>query len=442
MHRMLFAVGLALGAAGAAHPLRADDVLPRLEQAVKAVTPSVLEWRQDFHAHPELSNREERTARVVAELLRQFGVDELKTGVARHGVVALIRGHQPGPTVALRADMDALPIQEQTGLPFASRNPGMMHACGHDAHTAMLLGAAKALCGLREAMPGNVKLIFQPSEEGAPAGERGGAAVMVEQGVLHDPDVAAIFGLHVNTELATGKIGYRPGTIMAAVDRFRITVTGRQSHASSPWQGIDPVVVSAHIVVALQTIVSRKVDAREPAVVSVGVIQGGRAWNIIPQTVELEGTVRTHNADVRHQIAEHFRRIVEQTAAAHGAAATITGFEDYAPAVWNDPELSRRMKPTLDRAAGQENVVEIQPMMGGEDFARYAEKVPGLYVMLGVRNEASGAIWPLHTPKMTLDEAALPLGVRTFCLLALDYLNRPADNALIRQESGASLAVR
>jgi len=399
-----------------------DDLLARVQQEVKRVMPAVVQWRRDFHAHPELSNREERTARVVAGLLGEFGVDDLKTGVARHGVVGLIRGKRPGPTVALRADLDALPVQEQTGLPFASENPGVMHACGHDMHTAMLLGAAKVLAGMRDVMPGSVKLIFQPSEEGAPVGEQGGAAVMIQEGVLRNPDVAAIFGIHVNTELDTGKIGYRYGTLLASVDRFRVTVTGKQSHGAMPWQGVDPVVASAQIILALQTIVSRKVDAREPAVVSVCVINGGRAFNILPETVQLEGTIRTHNPEVRREIEKHFRRIVQQTAAAHGATAAITAYEDYAPHVWNDLELGKRMTPTLERAAGQPNVIEVKPFMGGEDFARYAEKVPGFYVMLGVRNESAGAVGRLHTPQVVLDEGALPLGVRALALLALEYL--------------------
>jgi len=426
MRGVLFGSAVLCLVAGPTNVLWAEDLLRRLDAAVKEVTPSVIEWRRDFHAHPELSNREERTSRVVAELLRQFGVDEVRTGVARYGVVGLVRGHRPGPTVALRADMDALPIQEETGLPFASQNAGVMHACGHDMHTAMLLGAAKVLTQMRDLLPGTVKLIFQPCEEGAPAGERGGAAVMVEEGVLRNPDVSAIFGMHVNPEEETGKIGYRLGIMMAAVDRFRITVTGQQSHGAMPWHGVDPVVVSAQIILALQTIVSRKVDAREPAVLSVGIIQGGLAWNIIPQQVTLEGTVRTHSAEVRRDIEKHFRRIVQQTAAAHGATATITSYDNYGPGLCNDPELGRRMKTTLERAVGAKNVVEVRPMMGGEDFARYAEKVPGLYVTLGVRNESAGAVGRLHTPRVVLDEAALPVGVRTFLLLAIDYLHTHA----------------
>ena len=398
-----------------------DEIVSRVEQLSKQVTPTVVRLRRDFHAHPELSNREERTAQVVAEHLREIGVDDIKTGVAHHGVVALIRGGKPGPTVALRADMDALPIQEETGLPFASQNEGVMHACGHDTHTAMLLGAAEVLVQMRDSIPGSVKLIFQPAEEGVPPGEEGGARMMIEEGVLSDPDVSAIFGLHVNPDLETGKIAYRYGGLLASVDRFQVTITGKQSHAAMPWQGVDPIVASAHIITAIQTIASRKVDARQPVVVSIGIIRAGQAWNIIPEKVELEGTIRTHNLDVRRQAVEEFSRIVQQTASAHGAKAQIDS-SDYGPVTWNDPELGARAKPSLVRAAGEDNVVEAQPVMGGEDFAHYAQKIPGFYIFLGVRNESIGAVHALHTPHLLIDEAAFPLGVRAHCLMAIDYL--------------------
>ncbi len=406
------------------HPTsRGDEIVRRVDQLTRQVTPKVVQWRRDFHAHPELSNREERTGRVVAELLREIGVDQVETGVAGHGVVALIRGGKPGPTVALRADMDALPITEQTGLPYASTNDGVMHACGHDAHTAMLLGAAKVLVQMRDATAGTVKLIFQPSEEGAPAGEEGGASLMIRQGVLADPDVSAIFGLHIKTELEAGKIGYRYGSAMASVDRFQITVSGKQSHAAMPWKGVDPIVASAHVITAIQTIASRKIDARQPVVVSIGIIRAGTAWNIIPESVHLEGTIRTHDTEVRRQAGQEFARLVHDTARAHGAKAKID-FSDYGPVVWNDLELGKRMNPSLVRAAGEDNVVEVQPVMGGEDFALYARKVPGFFFFLGVRNESVGAVHAVRPPHLLIDEAALPLGVRAHCLRALDYLRQ------------------
>ncbi len=398
-----------------------DPLTRRVDQLVRKVTPMVIEVRRDLHAHPELSNREERTARVVAEKLQRLGVDELRTGIARHGVVALIRGARPGPTLALRADMDALPIEEETGLPFASQNPGVMHACGHDANTAMLLGAAAVLVELRGQLAGNVKLIFQPAEEGTPPGEEGGAKLMIEEGVLADPPVAAIFALHTAPELPTGKIGYRFGGLMASVDRFRVVITGKQSHAAMPWEGVDPIVASAQVITAVQTIVSRKIDTRQPVVVSFGIVQAGSAWNIIPESVVLEGTIRSHDAQVRKEAKEQFRTIVEGTAAALGTVAKVE-MTDYGPVVWNDPELGRRLLPALARATGKKNLVESQPVMGGEDFAHYAARVPGFYVFLGDRNEAVGAVHPLHTPKMIVDEAALPIGVRAHVFVALEYL--------------------
>ena len=407
---------------------RADEILSRVEQLAAQAAPMVVRLRRDFHTHPELANREERTGRVVAERLKEIGVDEIKTGVAHHGVVAIVRGVKPGPTVALRADMDALPIQEETGLAFASQNEGVMPACGHDCHTAMLLGAAEVLAQMRDVIPGSVKLIFQPAEEGVPPGEEGGAKLMVREGVLGGPDVSAIFGMHVNTELESGKISYRFGGLLAAVDRFKVTITGKQSHAAMPWAGADPIVASAHVITAIQTIASRKIDAREPVVVSIGIIRAGQAWNIIPGEAVLEGTIRSHDAEVRRQAVDAFERIVHRTADAHGTTAKIE-FDDYGPVVWNDPELGALAKTSLVRAVGEENVVEAQPVMGGEDFAHYAEKVPGFYVFLGVRNESVGAVHALHTPNMVIDEAALPLGVRAYCLMAFDYLDRHRTDA-------------
>ncbi len=427
MHRPAIA-GLAWAAIffAVAAMARADDLQRRIDEGCRQATPSVVQWRRDFHAHPERSNCEVRTSDRVAQLLREFGVDEVKTGVAKHGVVGLIRGKRPGPTVGLRADMDALPIQEQTGLPFCSKNPGVMHACGHDAHTAMLLGAAQVLCGLRDELPGTVKLIFQPCEEGPPPGERGGASLMIEEGVLKNPDVAAMFGMHVNTEIAAGKIGYCLGPAMAAADTFSMTVTGKQTHAAQPWAGVDPIVTAAQIILAMQTIVSRKIDAREPVVVSVGMINGGQAVNIIPETVVLKGTIRTHSRDVRREVFKLMRQIVVDTAAANGAKATIDLY-DGTPYVLNDPKLGRQLLPSLERAAGQDRVFETIPKMGAEDFAFYSEKVPSFFIFLGVREPSTETAEPLHSPRMMVDEAALPVGVRAYVLAAVDFLRAAGE---------------
>ncbi len=420
-------VGLAMlnGRPSGAEEIDNRAMSQQIRDLAEELAPTVVAWRRDFHAHPELSNREERTARVVAEHLAGMGIDEIETGVAHHGVVALIRGGKPGPTVALRADMDALPIEEQTGLEFASKNKGVMHGCGHDMHTAVLLGTAQVLMEVRDQLPGTVKLIFQPAEEGTPRGENGGAKMMVDEGVLQDPKVSAIFALHISPELDTGKIAYRTGVFLAAVDRFHVIIRGKQSHGAMPWKSVDPIVTAAHAITAIQTIASRKVDAREPIVVSVGIIRAGQAWNIIPAEVVLEGTIRTHDPEVRRQASEEFHRIVEQTAAAHGATAEIT-FSDYGPSVWNDPELGARMKPSIERVVGEGNLLEGKPIMGGEDFAHYASKVPGFFMFLGVHDPSSETVHALHTPFVVADESALPVGVRAMAMLAVDYLGGEA----------------
>jgi amidohydrolase len=321
--------------------------------------------------------------------------------------------------------MDALPITEQTGLPFASQNPGVMHACGHDAHTAMLLGAAKILVELRPQLPGTVKLIFQPAEESAPVGKAGGARQMIEENVLKDPEVSAIFGQHVNPELPTGKLGYREGALLAGADHFRITIKGKQSHGAMPWLGIDPIVTAAHVAIAIQTIVSRGIDPRKPVVVTIGTIKAGTAWNIIPGEAVMEGTIRTHDEAVRRQVLEQLGRIARHTALAHGATAEVV-HSSYGTPTRNNPELVRRMKPTLDRTAGAANVIEVEPHMGAEDFAEYAQRKPAFFIFLGVRNEAIGAVHNLHTPKAMVDEAALPLGSRLLATLAIDFLRGEA----------------
>lgn len=420
-------VGLLPGAVGAleASPLAAD-----LDRAVTAVEAQVIEWRRHLHAHPELSNREVETARYLENQLRALGL-EPRTGVAGHGVVAVIEGGKPGPVVALRADMDALPVAEEVDLPFASRATGtyegksvpVMHACGHDAHMAMLLGAASVLAGVREKLPGTVVLIFQPAEEGAPAGEQpAGAELMVSQGVLDDPKVDAIFGIHVFAGVPSGRLGYRPGATLAASDRFEIVVQGVQTHGSKPWGGVDPIVVGAEIVGALQTLVSRQVDlTHEPAVVSVGQFEAGVRNNIIPDRARLVGTIRTFDEAMRDDLHAKLQRIAEHTAAAHGARVEVTIDRGY-PVTVNNPELTSRMLPTIERVAPG-RVSEMAKITGAEDFSYYAQQVPGLFLILGVTppdNVTTAA--SNHSPLFFVDESALSTGVGAFVHLAADAL--------------------
>ena len=322
--------------------------------------------------------------------------------------------------------MDALPVTEATGLPFSSKVKGVMHACGHDGHTAVLLGAAAVLVKLKHILHGNVKLIFQPAEEGAPSGEVGGASEMVKAGVLKAPPVAAIFGLHVFPDLPTGSLGVRSGGMMASVDRFRVVVKGKQTHAARPWRGIDPVVAASHVVTAAQTIVSRQIDTRRPAVVTFGTIEGGQRWNIVPSEVVLTGTVRTHDPEVRRQVEAAFERVVTKTAEAQGATAEVR-YEHITPVLVNDPALTARMRRTLARVTGAGGkVADLPPSLGGEDFAFYAREVPAMYFRLGVGNPAKGAVHGVHTPRFVMDEDALTVGVRAMSQLAVDYLSEPA----------------
>lgn len=404
----------------------------RVWELAALVAPKVLQWRRDFHAHPELSNREKRTSAEVARILKELGVDEVRTGVARYGVVALIKGSRPGPVVALRADMDALPVTEATGLPFASKNSGVMHACGHDAHTAILLGAASVLAQMRNDLHGTVKLVFQPAEEGPPSGEEGGARLMVKEGVLKTPDVSAIFALHISgSDIEAGKIGYVFGGALASAERFRIVVKGKGTHGARPWQGLNPVAVGARIVEALDFIPAQAVDARETFVVTAGSLYGGTRWNIIPETATIEGTIRTLNEEVRRKGLEVFERIVRRTAEAYGATVELT-LDSIAPVTRNDPELGRRTLASFAAAAGAGNVQEWIPITGAEDFAFYSEQVPAFYFWLGARNEAIGASQPHHTERFMIDESVFPIGVRAMSLVALDYLRQEA----VRKASG------
>jgi len=402
-----------------------------LDEAAARVEPRVVAWRRDFHQHPELGNREKRTAGIVAAHLKSLGM-EVRENVAHTGVVGVLKGGRPGPVVALRADMDALPVTEEVDVPFRSMvrtewngmHCGVMHACGHDAHTAMLMGVAEALAGMRERIPGTVKFIFQPAEETPPIGEEGGAKMMIEQGCLEAPKVDAIFGLHITSIIPTGRIGYRSGPLMASADDFRIFVRGTQTHAAMPWRGIDPIVVSSQIVLGLQTVVSRRMNiTHEPSVVTVGVFQGGVRHNIIPDEVKLEGTIRSFDEEQRDEIHEHVKRISEMIAAAGGAKATVHIHRWYDVTV-NDPALTEWSVPTLARKAGEANVGIIDKVCGAEDFSFFQKKVPGFFYFMGCtpadRDAAAAA--PNHSPRFYVDEKCLALGVRTLGALALDWL--------------------
>ena len=418
--------------------LAAPAERPEVTAAAAKLQAQVVEWRRDFHQHPELSNREERTSAQVAAHLRKLGLKP-RTGIAHHGVVAIIEGGLPGPKIALRADMDALPVTEQTGLPFASKvtseyrgEPvGVMHACGHDAHTAILLGVADALVAMKDRLPGQVMLIFQPSEEGAPGNEEGGASLMLKEGLFADFKPAAVFGLHVFSSVQVGQIAVRGGPLMAASDRFNIKVIGRQTHGSAPWNGIDPIVASADLIGAAQTVVSRQANiAKQPAVVSFGAIKGGIRYNIIPDEVEMVGTIRTFDEGMRQKIFADLKNVAEHTAAAHGARAEAkVPDQDGNPATINDPALTAKMLPSLQAVVGPGNVYEPPLQMGAEDFSFYAREVPGLFFFVGA---TSAGIDPAtapsnHSPKFLLDEKALDVGLRALLQVSLDYLHGGAQ---------------
>jgi amidohydrolase len=395
------------------------------------ITEKVVAWRRDLHEHPELGNREFRTAGLIAEHLRSLGM-EVQTGVAHTGVVGLLRGGKPGPVVALRADMDALPVTEMVDLPFASkaiaeyvgREVGVMHACGHDNHMAILMGAAEVLAGMRERLPGTVKFIFQPAEEGAPAGEEGGARLMVREGVMENPRPDAIFGLHVMPS-PTGFIGYRAGGAMASVQTLHIKVKGRQTHGAMPWGGVDPIVTSAQIILGLQTVISRQTNlTTAPAVVTIGQINGGIRSNIIPDSVVMVGTVRTLDLEMQKKIEERIRRTVEGIAGSAGATAEVF-LSPPGAITYNDPGLTQEMVPTLERVAGPGMAGEVPPITGAEDFSYYQQEVPGLFFFLGVIPDSIPLekAAPNHSPYFFADEEALPVGVRALANLAVDFLS-------------------
>jgi len=395
----------------------------RIAQATEALRPQLIAQRRDFHKHPELSNREERTARVVAERLKSLGFDEVKTGVARHGVVAVLKGGKPGGVVAVRADMDALPILETNDVPYKSQTPGVKHACGHDVHTTVALGVAEVLSQMREEINGTVKFIFQPAEEGAPAGEEGGATLMIKEGALDNPRPQAIFGLHTEPNVQAGQIGYHSGPAMASSDTFSITIRGKGAHGAQPQMGVDAVVVAAECVLALQHIRSRRIDPLEPLVITLGTIQGGTRFNVIAGEVKMTGTMRTLNERVRERAVTLMRETLSNVTAAYGATFELS-LEGSNPVTYNEPSLVEETLPAMRRVVGAENTLALKPFMPAEDFAHYQKLIPGFYYFLGVGNRAKGITAGWHTSDFDVDEESLVVGVNVMSNVVLDYLDR------------------
>ena len=409
------------------------DMKRQVDTSADRIESKVIEWRRHFHQFPELSNREFKTAEKVAGHLKDLGLD-VKTGVAHTGVVGLLKGGRSGPVVALRADMDALPVTERVDLPFASKVRteyngqivGVMHACGHDTHTAILMGVAEILASMKKNLPGSVKFIFQPAEEGPPRGEEGGARLMIKEGVLENPKVDVIFGLHIWALTETGTIAYRPQSAMAASDSLRIIVKGKQTHGSTPWTGVDPITVSAQIIMGLQTIVSRQTELTEDAaVITIGSIHGGLRSNIIPEQVEMVGTIRTLNTEMQDKIHRKIRLTATKIAESAGAIADVRIGKGL-PVTYNDPELTAMMLPSLEQAAGAENVNLVKAITGAEDFSFYQQRIPGLYFFLGGLPKGTTAeeAAPHHSPDFYIDESGLKLGVRALAYLTLDYMER------------------
>jgi amidohydrolase len=410
-----------------------DSQRARVSQSADKVEEKVIAWRRDIHEHPELGNREVRTAALVAKHLQSLGM-EVKTGVAKTGVVGVLKGGQPGPVVALRADMDALPVTERAPLPFASKvkatyngqEVGVMHACGHDSHVAILMGVAEVMAAMKRDLKGTVKFIFQPAEEGAPEGEEGGAELMVKEGVLENPKPDVIFGLHIDSQTEVGKVTYRPGGSLASVNDLKITVKGRQAHGAAPWDSVDPIVVSAQIINSLQTIVSRNLKITDNAgIVTIGSIHGGNRSNIIPEQVEMLGTVRALSAEDEKLLIERVKQIVTKTAEAAGATAEVKiPFSSHYPVTFNDVALTGKMLPSLQKTAGADNVVLVPAETGAEDFSFYSEKVPGLFIFLGGMPKGKDPkVAPSHhTPDFFIDESGFTLGVKTLVNLTLDYM--------------------
>lgn len=411
-----------------------DALKNKANQSADKIESKVIAWRRDFHQHPELGNSEHRTAGIIAKHLQSLGI-EVKTGVAKTGVVGILKGGKPGPVVALRADMDGLPVVERNALPFASKvkaqyngqEVGVMHACGHDTHVAILMGVAEVLASMKNDLAGTIKFIFQPAEEGAPKGEEGGAELMVKEGVMENPKVDVIFGLHINSQTEVGKITYRPGGTMAGVNDMKITIKGKQAHGAYPWSSIDPIVVSAQVINGLQTIVSRNLNVTENAgVITIGSIHGGVRSNIIPEQVEMFGTIRALSVEDEKLLIERVKLIATKTAEAAGAVALVEiPYSSHYPVTFNDVALTNKMLPTLQKTAGTDKVVLVPAVTGAEDFSFFQQKAPGLFIFLGgmPKGNDPNKAPSHHTPDFFIDESGFTLGVKALTNLTLDYIS-------------------
>ncbi len=418
----LVLVAVASDAAGQSLAL-SSSLRAEVDRLAATVHPRVIETRRDIHRHPELGFRETRTAGLIAARLRELGFDDVRTGIGVTGVVGLLRGARPGPVVAVRADMDALPIPELIEVPYKSTVEGRKHACGHDAHVAIALGVAEVLATLRPQLAGTVMMLFQPAEEGDPDGGRTGALRMLDDGLFKDPKPTAIFGLHVLPTLEMGTIGVNVGPTMASADRFTLTIIGKKTHGAYPHTGVDPVPIAAQVVTALQTIPSRQIDAQQPTVVSVGIIQGGNRFNIIADSVELTGTVRTLSPDGPKAVRTRMESIAKGITGAYGASYTLK-YEEGAAVTYNDPALTHATRPALAAVVGEDRVLDPPPQMGAEDFSYYQKEIPGVFFFVGVRNEAKKITAMIHTEYFDLDEDAMQIGVRAMSTVVLDYLSR------------------
>lgn len=410
----------------------AVDMSKDIDAASAKIMSKVVEWRRHIHQYPELGNSEVKTAAYVAEHLRKLGI-EVKTGVAKTGVVGTLKGGLPGPTIGLRADMDGLPVTERNSLPFASKekavfngqNVGVMHACGHDTHVAMLMGAAEVLAGMKSKIKGTVIFIFQPAEEGPPAGEEGGAALMVKEGVMDNPKIEAIFGIHINSQTEVGKIRYKSGATMAASDWFEIKVKGKQTHGAYPWEGIDPIAVATQIYTGLQMIVARRSELpKAPVVITVGRINGGVRENIIPEELTMAGTIRTLDSAMQKDVHAKIRQTAKSIAESMGATVEVS-IDTKAPVTFNTPDLVKKMLPSLEKSAGKENVIEAPWVTGAEDFSYFGEKAPAFYFFVGgmPKGKDPKTAAPHHTPDFFIDDSRLDVGVKAFCNIVFDYAN-------------------